>query len=271
MNGFVSLVGAGPGDPDLLTVKALRLLRHADVVAYDRLIGQEILTECRADAELIYVGKHGKDCKTTWAQEDINQLLVDKARQGKNVVRLKGGDPFIFGRGSEEALALRQAHIPFEIVPGISSSIAAAAYAGIPVTHRKVATSFAVVAGHEDPSKDHSSINYAALATAVDTLVILMGVGNIQHIVTELIINGRDATTPAAAVSYGTTDKQQTITSTLLELPKMIQAANIQAPAAIIIGEVVRLREQLAWFVHDITPQLQSETQVAPAWTGMLE
>jgi uroporphyrin-III C-methyltransferase len=269
--GFVSLVGAGPGDPDLLTVKALRLLRNADVVAYDRLISQEILTECRADVELIYVGKHGKDCKTTWAQEDINQLLVDKAKQGKTVVRLKGGDPFIFGRGGEEALALREAGITFEIVPGISSSIAAAAYAGIPVTHRKVATSFAVVAGHEDPLKDKSSINYASLATAVDTLVILMGVGNIQTIVAELIVNGRDANTPAAAVSYGTTDKQQTITSTLVDLPKTIQLANIQAPAAIIIGEVVKLRDQLAWFVHDVTPQLQTEQQSVTAWTDMLE
>jgi uroporphyrin-III C-methyltransferase len=271
MNGFVSLVGAGPGDPELLTVKALRLLRHADVVAYDRLIGQEILTECRADAELIYVGKHGKDCKTTWAQEDINNLLVEKARQGLNIVRLKGGDPFIFGRGGEEALALREANISFEIVPGISSSIAAAAYAGIPVTHRKVATSFAVVAGHEDPTKENSSVNYSSLATAVDTLVVLMGVGNIQSIVAELIVNGRDANTPAAAVSYGTTHKQQTITSSLVDLPKTIELANIQAPAAIIIGEVVRLRDQLAWFVHDISPQLQSEPQTVTAWAGMLE
>jgi uroporphyrin-III C-methyltransferase len=163
--GFVSLVGAGPGDPDLLTVKALRLLRNADVIAYDRLIGQEILTECRADAELIYVGKHGKDCKTTWKQEDINQLLIDKARQGKNVLRLKGGDPFIFGRGSEEALALRQARIPFEVVPGISSAISVAAYAGIPLTHRNLATSFAVVTGHEDPSKGSSSIHWLRLWT----------------------------------------------------------------------------------------------------------
>jgi uroporphyrin-III C-methyltransferase len=268
MNALVSLVGAGPGDPDLLTVKALRLLRNADVIAYDRLIGQEILTECRADAELIYVGKHGKDCKTTWNQEDINQLLVDKAKQGKNVVRLKGGDPFVFGRGGEEALALREANIPFEVVPGISSSIAAAAYAGIPVTHRKVATSFAIVAGHEDPTKENSSVNYKSLATAVDTLVILMGVGNIQSIVAELIVNGRDANTPAAAVSYGTTHKQQTITSTLVDLPKTIELANIQAPAAIIIGEVVRLRDQLAWFVHD---QLHIEAQTVSAWESILE
>jgi uroporphyrin-III C-methyltransferase len=271
MNGFVSLVGAGPGDPDLLTVKALRLLRNADVVAYDRLIGQEVLTECRADAELIYVGKHGKECKTTWAQEDINQLLVEKARQGKTVVRLKGGDPFVFGRGGEEALALREANIPFEVVPGISSSVAAAAYAGIPVTHRKVATSFAVVAGHEDPTKEGSSVNWQSLATAVDTLVILMGVGNIPTIVAKLIVNGRDAKTPAAAVSYGTTQRQQTITSTLVDLPKALELATLQAPAAIIIGEVVKLRDQLAWFVHDITPQLHSETQTVTAWAGMLE
>lgn len=271
MKGKVYLVGAGPGDPDLLTVKALRLLRVADVVAYDRLIGQEILTECRADAELIYVGKHGKDCKTTWAQEDINQLLIDKAQQGRNVVRLKGGDPFIFGRGGEEALALCEAGISFEIVPGISSSIAAAAYAGIPVTHRKIATSFAVIAGHEDPSKEDSSLNYASLATAVDTLIVLMGVGNIQSIVAKLISHGRDANTPAAAVSYGTTSRQQTVTSTLLDLPKTIELANIQAPAAVIVGEVVKLRDQLAWFVHDLTPQLRSEPQTVTAYSSMLE
>jgi uroporphyrin-III C-methyltransferase len=267
MNGFVSIVGAGPGDPELLTVKALRLLRHADIVAYDRLIAQEILTECRRDAELIYVGKHGKDCKTTWAQEDINHLLIDRARAGKYVVRLKGGDPFIFGRGGEEALALRQANIPFEIVPGISSSIAAATYAGIPITHRKVATSFAVVTGHEDPTKGPSSVNYKSLATAIDTLVILMGVGNIQAIVNELIVNGRSPMTPAAAVSYGTTHKQHVVTSTLLDLPKVIDLANIQAPAAIIVGEVVKLRDQLAWFVHD---QLQDKAQTELVGKGIL-
>ena len=255
--GLVSLVGAGPGDPDLLTVKALRCLREADVVAYDRLVNQAILTECRAETDLIYVGKHGRDCRTTWAQEDINDLLVSRGQQGQRVVRLKGGDPLIFGRGGEEAQALRAAGVPFEIVPGISSAVAAPAYAGIPVTHRHVSASFAVVAGHEDPLKKTSSVQWRKLATAVDTLVILMGVGRIDVIVSELILHGRAADTPAAAVRYGTTAQQETVTSTLAGLPRRVREAGLSAPAALIIGEVVRLREELRWFIHDLEPQLE--------------
>ena len=258
--GFVSLVGAGCGDIDLITVKALRRLQRADVVAYDRLVNPELLQERRSDAQLIYVGKHGDSqgaCRTSWTQESINALLVRKGLEGHTVVRLKGGDPFIFGRGGEEALALRAAGIPFEIVPGISSAVAAPAYAGIPVTHRRVATSFAVVAGHEDPHKfgrggGGSSLNWSALATAVDTLVILMGVGRIETIVDELIKHGRRPDTPAAAIRYGTTEQQETVTATLKALPRAVRTAGLTAPAAIVIGEVVRLRDELRWFVHDI-------------------
>ena len=252
--GFVSLIGAGPGDPDLLTVKALRRIREADVIAYDRLVNQAILTESKLGCELVYVGKHGRDCKTTWRQEDINALLVEKALEGKNVVRLKGGDPLIFGRGGEEALDLNEAGILFEIVPGISSAVAAPAYAGIPVTHRHVAASFAVVAGHEDPLKGEASVRWDKLATAVDTLVILMGVKNCQKIVNVLIKNGRDPATPAAAVRYGTTSVQTTLTTTLEKLPEEVRRAELIAPAVLVIGEVVSLLERLEWFVQDTVP-----------------
>ncbi len=264
---LVSLVGAGPGDPDLITVKALNRIREADVIAYDRLVNQEIMTEARLEAELIYVGKHGTDCKTTWHQDDINTLLIQKALQGKRVVRLKGGDPFIFGRGAEEALALRHAGIPFEIIPGISSAIAAPAYAGIPVTHRHVATSFAVIAGHEDPLKGESTVHWDRLAKAVDTLVILMGVGNCESIVSELIVHGLEPETPAAAIRYGTTHEQETVTAKLVDLPKAISEANLKAPAALVIGEVVRLREELIWFVHDKVPQAEPLAAFVPLGT----
>ena len=258
--GFVSLVGAGCGDPELMTVKGLRRLQNAEVVAYDRLVNPELLHECRPDAELVYVGKHGDGrgaCRTSWTQESIDALLFQKGLEGFNVVRLKGGDPFIFGRGGEEALALKAAGVPFEVVPGISSAIAAPAYAGIPVTHRRVATSFAVVAGHEDPCKfrrggQGSSLNWSALATAVDTLVILMGVGRTERIVDELIKHGRSPDTPAAAIRYGTTAQQETVTATLGTLPEAVRTVGLRAPAAIVVGEVVRLRHELRWFVHDI-------------------
>ena len=263
--GFVSLIGAGPGDPDLLTVGALRRIRAADVIAYDRLVNPEILTESKLECEHIYVGKHGTDCKTTWRQEDINALLIDKAAAGKKVVRLKGGDPFIFGRGGEEALDLRAANIPFEIIPGISSAVAAPAYAGIPVTHRHVATSFAVVTGHEDPLKPQPTTRWDKLATAVDTLVILMGVKNCEKIVEVLVANGRDPATPAAAVRYGTTAEQGTLTTTLADLPSAIRRADLKAPAVLVVGEVVRLREDLRWFVHDVAPQALQEAELQPS------
>ena len=245
--GFVSLVGAGPGDPELLTVKGLRLLQRADVVAYDRLANPVLLKECRLDTELIFVGKHGEGHHPSVPQENINALLIDRARAGKQVVRLKGGDPFIFGRGGEEALELRQAGIPFEIVPGISSAVAAPAYAGIPVTHRHISASVAFIAGHEDPHKGPSSHDWDALSR-VDTLVILMGIGRLGAITETLLSCGRAAETPAAVVRWGTTSEQVTVTGTLRTIAAEVRRAGLKAPATLIVGEVVRLRDELRGF-----------------------
>ena len=258
LNGFVSLVGAGPGDPDLLTVKGLRLLREADVIAYDRLANPVLLKECRTDAELIFVGKHGEGLHPSVPQEHINALLIEKAHAGKQVVRLKGGDPFIFGRGGEEALELRQAGIPFEIVPGISSAIAAPAYAGIPVTHRHVSASVAIVAGHEDPYKGASSHDWDALSK-IDTLVILMGIGRLEAITETLLSCGRKAETPAAVVRWGTTSEQETVTGTLATIAATVRQAGIKAPATLIIGDVVNLRDDLRWFDREtLLPEIAS-------------
>lgn len=246
--GFVSLVGAGPGDPDLLTVKGLRLLQRADVVAYDRLANPVLLKECRLDAELIFVGKHGDNpLHPSVPQEAINALLIAKAKEGKGVVRLKGGDPFIFGRGGEEALELARAGVPFEVVPGISSAVAAPAYAGIPVTHRHVSASVAIVAGHEDPLKGPSSHDWDALSK-VDTLVVLMGMGRLGAITDTLLSCGRAASTPAAVVRWGTTTEQRTVTGTLATIAAEVRRAGLKAPATLIVGEVVRLRDELRWF-----------------------
>ncbi len=246
--GFVSLVGAGPGDPDLLTVKGLRLLRQADVVAYDRLANPVLLSECRVSAELIFVGKHGDNpLHASCSQESINTLLITKARLGKHVVRLKGGDPFIFGRGGEEALELHRAGVPFEVVPGISSAVAAPAYAGIPVTHRHVSASVAFIAGHEDPLKGPSSHDWEALSK-LDTLVILMGLGRLGAITETLLGCGKNADTPAAVVRWGTTTEQETVTGTLSSIAAVVRRAGITAPATLVIGEVVRLRDELRWF-----------------------
>ena len=254
-SGFVSLVGAGPGDPELLTVKGLRRLQHADVVAYDRLANPLLLAECRADAELVFVGKHGEGLHLSVPQDKINALLIEKAREGKQVVRLKGGDPFIFGRGGEEALELRQAGVPFEIVPGISSAIAAPAYAGIPVTHRHISASVAIVAGHEDPSKGPSSHDWQALS-GLDTLVILMGMGRLEAITETLLHCGKRADTPAAVVRWGTTTEQETVTGTLTTIAAVVRHAGLKAPATLIIGEVVRLRDDLRWFdVETLIPE----------------
>ncbi len=257
-NGFVSLVGAGPGDPDLLTVKGLRLLRQADVVAYDRLANPVLLSECRVSAELIFVGKHGEGLHPSVPQEHINALLVGKAHAGKHVVRLKGGDPFIFGRGGEEALELRRAGVEFEIVPGISSAVAAPAYAGIPVTHRHVSASVAIVAGHEDPLKGPSSHDWEALSR-LDTLVILMGLGRLGAITETLLGCGKNADTPAAVVRWGTTSEQKTVTGTLSSIAAVVRRAGITAPATLVIGEVVRLRDELRWFDREtLLPELEA-------------
>jgi uroporphyrinogen III methyltransferase/synthase len=246
MSGIVYLVGAGPGDYRLISVKACDCLKKADTVVYDRLADERILSYAPKTAEYIYVGKASS--QHTMRQEDINQLLVDKAKEGKVVVRLKGGDPFVFGRGGEEALLLLENKLPFEIVPGITSAISVPAYAGIPVTHRAVATSFAVITGHEDPTKGESNMRWDKLSTGVDTLVFLMGVGNLPHITSKLIENGRAADTPAAVIRWGTKPEQEVLVTTVGKAAEDVAKAKLKPPAIFIVGEVVNLREKLAWF-----------------------
>jgi len=246
MAGMVYLVGAGPGDYQLISVKACEYLKSADTVVYDRLADERILSYAPKGAEFIYVGKASS--QHTMKQDDINQLLVDKAKEGKVVVRLKGGDPFVFGRGGEEALLLYENKLPFEIVPGITSAISVPAYAGIPVTHRAVATSFAVITGHEDPTKGNSNMRWDKLSTAVDTLVFLMGVENLPHITAKLIENGRSADTPAAVIRWGTKPEQRVLVTTVGEAAEAVRKNNLKPPAIFIVGDVVNLREKLAWF-----------------------
>jgi uroporphyrin-III C-methyltransferase len=258
--GFVSLVGAGPGDPELITVKGLRRLRAADVVIYDALANEALLRECRADAELIYAGKRaGQHYRS---QDAINALLLEKARAGLLVVRLKGGDPFVFGRGGEEAAMLAAAGIAWEVVPGVSSAVAVPAYAGIPVTDRARASSFAVITGHEDPDRAATRLHWHALAQGIDTLVFLMGVGRLERIAAQLIAHGRAADTPAAVIRQGSTPEQETVVGTLASIAADVLRAGLTAPATLIVGEVVRLRERLRWF--DTLAQGQEPT-VAPA------
>jgi uroporphyrinogen III methyltransferase/synthase len=244
--GKVYLVGAGPGDPGLLTVKGLECIRKADVIVYDRLVDDSLLEEAPPKAEKIYVGK-GRGCHAL-EQKQISLLLVDKARAGKTVVRLKGGDPFVLGRGGEEAEVLAANGIPFEIVPGVSAAYAVPAYAGIPVTHRRLASSFTVVTGHEDAEKDESSINWEKISTGSNTLVLLMGMGNLSHIVDRLMQNGRPPATPVAIINHGTLPQQRTIVGTLENIGSRAQEEGFEPPAVIVVGEVVKLREQIRWF-----------------------
>lgn len=248
MTGKAYLVGAGPGRADLITVRGLNLLRQAEVVLYDRLIAQELLAEIRPEAELIFVGK-GPD-RHIMPQAEIIRLLLDRVKQGKQVVRLKGGDPFVFGRGGEEILALAEAGLPFEVVPGITSALAAPAYAGIPVTHRGMVTSFAVVTGHEDGAKLESTTDWAALAK-ISTLILLMAAKNITQIQEALLQAGRAPDTPAAAISWATTDQQKVLRTTLAHLPETIAAQQLPTPIVIVLGEVVALHDKLAWFQPD--------------------
>jgi uroporphyrin-III C-methyltransferase / precorrin-2 dehydrogenase / sirohydrochlorin ferrochelatase len=241
--GKVYLVGAGPGDPGLITVRGLDLLRRAQVVVYDRLVDPDLLCEARRDAELVYVGKATNH--HTLPQEDINALLIEHARRGKMVVRLKGGDPFVFGRGGEEALALVAAGIPFEVIPGVTSAIAVPAGAGIPVTHREVASSFTVVTGHEDTKRTETGVDWATIACGKGTLVFLMGVTNLPTIVKELVENGRPLDTPAAIIERGTTAQQRVVVGTLADIHERALAAHIQPPAITVVGEVVALREKI--------------------------
>lgn len=245
MSGKVYLVGAGPGDPELITLKAARLLAEADTVVYDFLANPELLALAPPEAERIYVGKKGGD--HTMGQEDINNLLCQLAAGGKTVVRLKGGDPFVFGRGGEEASALFKRGLAFEVVPGVTSAIAGPAYAGIPVTDRRHATEVAFVTGHEDPSKDESTINWAALA-GIHTLVFLMGIKNLPNICARLMEHGKPGDTPAACVRWGTTPAQRSVTSDLAHLPEVVRQAGIKPPAVTIVGSVVELKDELGWF-----------------------
>lgn len=244
--GIVYLVGAGPGQPKLITVKGLECLRQADAVIYDRLVNPRLLQEVRDGAELICVGKMAG--KHPFSQDEINVLLVEKANEGKVIVRLKGGDPFVFGRGGEEAEILAEAGIAFKVVPGVTSAIAALAYAGIPVTHRDYTSTFAVVTGHEDPTKENSDIDWARLSTGIGTLVFLMGVGNLPLIVEQLIKHGRAPQTPVALVRWGTEPRQETVCGTLADIVEKVQKAGLKSPAVIVVGEVVSLREKLRWF-----------------------
>ncbi len=237
--GIVYIVGGGPGDPGLITVKGLTCLRRADIVLYDRLIAPELLDEVPAYAELIDVGKEPKRYRRS--QQEINALLIEKARQGKIVVRLKGGDPFVFGRGGEECQALAEAGIRYEVVPGVSSAIAVPACAGIPVTQRGVATAFTVVTGHTaDSNLDWESISRTG------TIVFLMGVEHLPEIVRQLLMHGRSSETPAAVIEDGTTYRQSVVAGTLTDIAE--KAQGVRPPAILIVGEVVQLREQIDWF-----------------------
>lgn len=246
-SGRVLLVGAGPGAPDLITVRGAEALRGADVVVYDTLVARELLALAPAGAERVDVGKRGHEDPIR-SQEEIQALLVSRARAGRVVVRLKGGDPFVFGRGAEEASACRAAGVPFEVIPGVTSALCAPSFAGIPVTDRRHGSSFAVVTGHKDATRPWTAIRWDRLATAVDTLVVLMGMRNLETIVETLITKGRDASTPAAVVMEAATARQRVVTAPLGELAPRVRAAGLSAPAVVVIGEVVRLREELAWF-----------------------
>jgi len=259
--GKVYLVGAGPGDPGLLTVKGLECLKGADVIIYDRLLDDSLLGLARSGAEKVYVGKSAG--WHTLKQEKINKLLVEKARQGKAVVRLKGGDPFVLGRGGEEAQALAESKVPFEVVPGVSSVAAVPAYAGIPVTHRHLASSLAVVTGHEAGDKGDSAIAWGKLATGADTLVFLMGVANLKYITRKLLDSGRSPATPVAIISDGTTSRQRVLSGTLEDIIPRTEKVRPQPPAVVVVGEVVRLRESLRWF--DSQPLFGKRVLVARA------
>lgn len=265
--GTVYLIGAGPGDPGLLTVRGMKLLRTCDVIVYDRLAHPSLLQHVRPDAEKIYVGK--ASAHHAMKQPDINRLLIEKAQEGKSVARLKGGDPFVFGRGGEEAEECRAAGVPFQIVPGVTSSIAAPAYAGIPVTHRDAASSFAVITGHERDDARESGTrsageaegrrNWAHIAHAADTLVFLMGVEALPEITARLQEHGRSPETPVALVQWGTWAQQRVVTGTLADIVEAVRAVGLTPPAVCVVGEVVKLRPALQWFDNAATRPLHGK------------
>jgi uroporphyrin-III C-methyltransferase len=253
MVGKVYLVGAGPGDPDLITVKGMRCLQQADVILYDRLVNPELLQHAKEGAQLVYCGKLPH--YHTMKQETINHFLVKYAKKGYTVVRLKGGDPFVFGRGGEEAEECAKNHVPFEIVPGITAGIAASAYAGIPVTHRNISKSFALITGHQagDVEAEHQ---WSHLAKAVDTICVYMGVSHLPSIIKHLIQHGKSPKTPIALVHWGTLIEQRTVVGTLETIEEIVKKAKIANPSMIVIGEVVNLHHRLNWFEEEIIPQL---------------
>jgi uroporphyrinogen III methyltransferase/synthase len=244
--GKVYLVGAGPGDPELMTLKAMRLLRQADAVVYDRLANPRMLSEVKSGVEMVYVGKASN--RHTLPQDKINALLVKLAKRGKNVVRLKGGDPFVFGRGGEEILELVKHNISFEVVPGITSAISVPSYAGIPVTHRGITSGFGVFTGQEDPNKPDSSIAWDKISTGLGTLVFLMGVENLDKITKALIAHGRNKNTACALIQWGTLPQQRTVAGTLATIALKAAAAKITPPAILVVGDVVSLRRDFNWF-----------------------
>ncbi|MEW6044968.1 MAG: uroporphyrinogen-III C-methyltransferase [Bacillota bacterium] len=263
--GIVYLIGAGPGNPKLITVRGLECLRRADVVVYDRLGSAELLREVRpGGAEIIYAGKVAGH--HTMRQEEINHLLIRKAEEGKVVARLKGGDPFVFGRGGEEAEALAERGIPFEVIPGITSAIAAPAYAGIPVTYRSCASTFAIVTGHEDPTKERSAVDWARISTGANTIVFLMGLANLQAISRRLTAHGRSPETPVALIRWGSRPDQRTVTGTLATITAEAARADLTPPVVIVVGEVVRLREKLRWF--EDRPLFGHRVAVIRGWDG---
>ncbi len=246
ITGKVYLIGAGPGDPGLITVKGLACVKKADVIIYDYLANERILDHRKPDCELIYVGKQGS--RHTLPQAEINELIIKKANEGKIVARLKGGDPFIFGRGGEEAEELADNAIPFEIVPGVTAATAVPTYAGIPLTHREHTASVAFVTGHEDPTKEESKVHWDRIATGIGTLVFFMGMKNLQNIVDNLISNGRNPETPVALIQWGTRTDQRVVTGTLVDIVARVKEARLGPPAIIVVGEVVRLRKKLNWY-----------------------
>lgn len=246
--GKVYLVGAGPGDPGLITMKGIECLQQADLILYDGLVNPLILEHVSSEVERTCRVSIGRDRRRILQQDEINQRLITAAQEGKTVVRLKGGDPFIFGRGSEEAVALREAGIDFEVVPGITAATAAAGYAGISITHRAHASAVALITGHEDPDKSNSTLDFNVLAKFPGTLVFYMGLHKIEYIVNSLIQSGKSDDTPAAVISRGTTPLQKTVSSRLVDLPESVQLANLVAPSLIVIGECVSLRDQISWF-----------------------
>ena len=244
--GMVYLIGAGPGAPGLITLKAIECIKEADVVVYDYLASKRFLEYASKKAEIIYVGKQGG--AHTLPQDEINKLIIKKAQKGKIIARLKGGDPFIFGRGGEEAEEIIQAGIDYEVVPGVTAGVAAAAYAGIPLTHRDFTTTVAFITGHEDPTKEDSNIYWDKISTGIGTLVFYMGIGNLEPNMKKLIENGRSPDTPVALIRWGTTSNQETIIGTIKDIAEKAKQANFKAPAITVVGGVVSLRDKLRWF-----------------------